>query len=129
MRFLKAKRSRSAMWRAVFSFALLLFGAYVFFDVLDLDGSQMTGWSRSDIIVDVEQQVNTARLMRAELATPGSSDLVPPSLLQLLSMEIGRILPSPTILRIRQSRLLPRVSLHQGLASQSSPTSDPASRV
>ncbi len=126
MRFLEARRCRSAAWRGVLLFALLLVGAYVIFDILDLDGSERNGWPNDDIIVATTQEAEAERFWRVDLATPGSSVLTPPSLSRLLLAAIDRISPATANLRVRQSRWLPRVNLYREQARTSSPTTDPA---
>lgn len=126
MRFPKAKRCRSAAHWGVFLCAVLLVGAYVIFDILDVDGSQMNRWPAANIIVVVTQQAEAERFLRADLASPGWTELIRPSLWRHFSTGIGRISPATTMLRIRQSRLLPRVNLRQELARLSPPPADPA---
>jgi len=120
----KAQRRRSRAWWAILSFGLLFFAAYLIFDVLDLDGSQMTGWVTNDMVMT--QQVDAERLFRVDLSISGSTDLLYPSLPRLLSTMSGRVSPATAILRIQRSGSLPRVNLHQELARASSPITDPA---
>ncbi len=126
MRFLEARRCRSAAWRGVLLFALLLVGAYVIFDILDLDGSERNGWPNDDIIVATTQDAEAERSWRVDLATLGSTALNPPSLSRLFSTSIGKLSPATANLRVRQSRWLPRVNLYREQARTSSPTTDPA---
>ena len=56
VRSLRAKACRSAMGRSVFCCALLLVGAYVLFDILDVDGSQMIS-RPTDAIMSVGNSV------------------------------------------------------------------------
>jgi hypothetical protein len=125
VRFLTTKRCRSVAWRGVFVCALLLVGAYVVFDVLDVDGSQMSGWPGGDMIAAETQQASTDRLFRADFSAPGPTNLLP-ALPRLSSTEIRGSSPTPTVLRIRQSRLIPRVNLHRELARTNSSIADPA---
>lgn len=126
MRLRKAKRARPAVWSGVFVSALLLVSVYVFFDVLDVDGSQMTGWPAGDIMVVMTQQVDAERFFHPDFSASGPIDFVPSSRVRLSSAEIDNISTATTILRIRQSRLLPRVNLCQELACACSPSADPA---
>ena len=124
MRHGEVQRRRSRVWWAVLSFALLLFAAYLVFDVLDIDGSQMRGRVTNDMVIT--QQVDAERLCRADLSISGSTDLLYPSLPGLLSTAIARVSPATTIFRIRRSGSLPRVNLYRELARVSSPIADPA---
>jgi hypothetical protein len=116
-------QKRSWAWWGVVSFVLLTIGAYVIFDILDVDGSQIR-WPAGDAVMT--QQVDAERFFRADLSIPGSTDLISPSLSRNSSTAIGKISPATTILRIRRSWSLPRVNLYQDLARASSPTADPA---
>jgi hypothetical protein len=106
------------------SFALLIFAAYLIFDVLDVDGSQMTGWVTNDMVMT--QQVDAERLCRADLSISGSTDLLYPSLPRLLSTANGAVSSATTILRMQRRESLPRVNLHQEMSRASSPIADPA---
>ena len=126
MRSLRAKVCRSAMGRSVFCCALLLVGAYVLFDILDVDGSQMIS-RPTDAIVSVEpQQADADRFLRTDGATLGASDFLVPIPSRLSSVKCGGISAATTPLRFRQSRLLPRVNLHSETALSPTPSTDPA---
>jgi hypothetical protein len=105
---------------------MLLVGAYVIFDILDLDGSERNGWPNDDIIVAITQDAEAERSWRVDLAALGSTALNPPSLSRLFSTSIGKLSPTAANLRVGQSRWLPRVNLHREQARTSSPTTDPA---
>jgi hypothetical protein len=125
VRFLKAKRSRSATWRGVLACALLLVVVYLIFDILDLDGSGMTGWPVNPILIVAPQQAEAERVSRLPL--PGAPvELIPPEASRLIAPDHGSVSPFPSILHIRQTRRLPRVYLHRELIRSSSPTADPA---
>jgi hypothetical protein len=112
VRLSKAKICRSAWWRGVFCVALLLVGAYVLFDLLDVDGSQIV-WRPANAILVVETQQDTAdRFARPDGSTPGAGGLIGPLLFRFLSAErVGRV-PTTSLLRLPLRWSLPRVDLH-----------------
>jgi hypothetical protein len=125
VRLIGAQRRRSWVWWGVIAFALLAIGAYVLFDILDVDGSQMTGWPAGDIIVAWTPQVEADRLLRADLSTADPTGLISLSLRRCSSIEDRGLSPAAAILRVRQSRLLPRMNLHRETARAGSPSIDP----
>ena len=126
MRFLVARRCRSAAWRGVLLCAVFLVGAYVIFDILDLDGSERGGWPNHVAIVVTSEEAEAERGWRTELTTLGKIEINPPSLSRLFATSIGIVFPVTASLLIRLIRWRPRVNLHREQARTSSPTVDPA---
>lgn len=126
MRFGRVRRPRSRKWWGVFFFALLTMNSYVLFDILDVDGSQRTGWPGNDIIAAEELQVASDRFLRADLPSPDSAGLLSLSLAWGAAMDSRRTPLATTILRIRHSRMLPRVNLRREMALASPSSADPA---
>ena len=126
MRSLRAKACRSAIGRSVFCCALLLVGAYVLFDILDVDGSQMISRPTDAIMSVGPQQADADRFLRTDGATLGAGDFLVPLPSRLSSVKCGGMSAAAIPLRFRQSRLLPRVNLHSEMALSPTPTTDPA---
>ena len=112
MRFSKTKVCRATWWRGVFCVALLLVGAYVFFDLLDVDGSQTLGRPANAILVVETQQDAADRFARPDASTPGAGGLIAPLLVRVLSAEHGGRLPTGSFQRLPPRWALPRVNLH-----------------
>jgi len=110
-------------WHGAFLCALVLVGAYVIFDMLDVDGSRLSAWHAGDVIVQETQELNAERLFRADPASLGSTQALFPS---QFARNNHTAAPAGTIFRIRQSRLRPRINLFQERASLVSPAADPA---
>jgi hypothetical protein len=125
MRLGSAQRRRSWAWRGVILVALLTIGAYVAFDILDVDGSQMTGWPADDMIVAEALQAEADRFFRADTYPPDSTGLRDLSLARWSTTERHGLLFGALLLRIRQRRMIPRVDLHRALAQTSSLSADP----
>jgi hypothetical protein len=105
--------------------ALLTIGSYVIFDILDVDGSQMTGWPASDMIVVETLQVQADRFFRADPIPSDSTGLLYLPLLRYSTTERHGLLPATILLRVHQRQMLPRVNLHRALAQTSSLSADP----
>jgi len=120
------QRWRSRVWWGAFLFALLTMSLYVIFDILDVDGSQMTGSPGNAIIVAETLQIEADRFLRGHLSTPDFAGLTSLSLARCRPTETRGLSAATTILCIRHSRMLPRVNLHRDLARASSPSADPA---
>ncbi len=112
MPFLRATRTRSGPWPTLFACALLLVGAYVLFDILDVDGSQMPGWPADDILVASPLQVEANRPWRIDPAT-NSIVILPPGLAGRVGSDRSALPAHPSLVQIRQSRVLPRVNLYR----------------
>ena len=125
MRLGSAQRRRSWAWRGVILVALLIIGAYVIFDILDVDGSQMTGWPAGDMIVAEARQAEADRVFRADPFTPDSTGLRDLSLSRWSTTVRHGLSFGAFLLRIPQRRMLPRVDLHRVLAQTSSLSADP----
>ena len=121
-----AQRRRSWAWWGVIVAALLIFGAYLIFDILDVDGSQMTGRPADGILVAEALQVEADRFFRADPFTPDSIGLLTLSLSRGSTPERHGLSPVTIPLRVRQRQMLPRVNLHRALAQTSSLSADPA---
>ncbi len=126
MRLVKVPRRRSRAWWGVYLFALLTVSAYVLFDILDVDGSQVTGWPGDDIIVVETPQVEADRFLRADSLTPASAGLISTWLSQSSAIESRGTSQATGILRARQSWMLPRVNLQREMARISPSATDPA---
>ena len=115
------------MGRSVFCCALLLVGAYVLFDILDVDGSQMIS-RPTDAIMSVMSggPADADRFLRTDGATLGAGDFLVPLPSRLSSVKCGGMSAAAIPLRFRQSRLLPRVNLHSEMALSPTPSTDPA---
>lgn len=125
MQLRRTKRCRSSTWWGIFLCTLLLVGAYVIFDLLDVDGSQMSRWPGHDMMVVVTPEASAERFFRADLSTSSSVDLIGFSLFRLSSLKNCSTSPATMLLRIRQSRGLPRLNLAREQGRGSSPTVDP----
>jgi hypothetical protein len=125
MRLGSAQRRRSWAWRGVILVALLTIGAYVLFDILDVDGSRMTARPAGDMIVAEALQAEADRVLRADTITPDSTGLHHPSLSRWSTTERHRLSFGTLLLRIRQRRMLPRVDLHRALTQTRSLSADP----
>jgi hypothetical protein len=125
MRLGSAQRRRSWAWRGMILVALLTIGAYVVFDILDVDGSQMTGRPAGDMIVAEAVQAEADRVVRADPFTPDSTGLRHPSLSRWSTTGRHGLSFGALLVRIRPRRMLPRVDLHRALAQTSSLSADP----
>ncbi len=125
MRLGAAQRRRSWVWRGVILVALLTIGAYVIFDILDVDGSQLTGWPAGDMIVAEALQADADRIFRADPVTLDSTGLREPSLSRWFTTGLPGLSLGTLLLRIRQRRMSPRVDLQRALAQTSSLSADP----
>lgn len=126
MRLGTAQRQRSWAWWGVIVAALLIFGAYLIFDVLDVDGSQMISRPADGILAAEAFQVEADRFFRADPFTPDSIGLLSLSLSRGSMLERHGLSSVTIPLRVRQRHMLPRANLHQALAQTSPPSTDPA---
>ncbi len=125
MRLDTVQRRRSWAWWGVIGIAVLVMGAYVLFDILDVDGSQRTGWPADDIIMAEGFQVEADRFFCADPVTLDSTGLLDPSVSRSFATERHGLLPGPIPLRVGHRRMFPRVALHRALAQTSSLSADP----
>jgi hypothetical protein len=126
MRLSTVRKPRSRRWWGVLFFALLTMNSYVLFDMLDVDGSQMTGWPGDDIIVAEELQVVSDRFLREEPPSPDAAGLLSLSLSQGAATDRRGSPLAPINLRIRHNRMLPRMNLLREMARASTACVDPA---
>ena len=128
MRLIGSKRQRSRAWWGVCLCAVLAMGAYIVFDMLDLDGSSLrSAWAGSAIAAEAAGG-ETERLLPPSETAPqapilgpavGAVGFDPPSGF------LHRSLPMPRLGAWR-SPTLPRTNLAKETASATSPTTDPA---
>ena len=127
MRFRRRRRRRSATWWGVFFWALLLVGVYIFFDILDIDGPQITRRLGHQALIVVETPDGVAeRFFRADLATIHAPDLIASSLSRPSLTGFHEVSPAQMCLRLRQNRIRPRLNLSAELTRRSPSASDPA---
>ena len=120
-----AQGRRSWAWWGVIVVAVLTMGAYVIFDILDLDRSQMSGWPANDIITAEGFQVEADRFFCADPVPLDSTGLLDPFVSRSFATERLGLLPGPIPLRVGHRQMLPRVALHRALAQTSSLSADP----
>jgi hypothetical protein len=125
VRLSSEKVYRSAWWRGLFCIGLLVVGAYVLFDILDVDGSQMVGRSANAILVAEMQQSSADRFARSDGFTPCAGDLISPLVVRRLSAECGGRLSTTKLLRLPLRRTPPRVNLHPESSLSPSFSADP----
>jgi hypothetical protein len=120
-----AQRQRSWAWWGVIVAALLIFGAYLIFDILDVDGSQMIGRPADGILLAEALQVEADRFFRADPFAPDSTGLLSPSLSRGSTPERHGLSLGTIPARVRQRQMLPRVNLHRVLAQTGPLSADP----
>ena len=126
MRFRQASRRGSASWWGITVCALLFAATYVVFDVLDVDGSQMSRRSAPEgTLTATLEEVAGERFFRTTATATVSADLLAPSLPRLCAGVPSRISASKTLLRQRWGHARPRVTLAAERARGSSGTADP----
>jgi hypothetical protein len=128
MRHIGSKRRRSRVWWGVFLCAVLAMGAYIVFDMLDLDGSSLRdAWAGSAIAAEAVGG-ETERLLPPTEAAPHATVLgsaVGALWLDPLSCSFRR--PAPALrLGVLHSHTLPRTNLAKETSSTTSPSADPA---
>jgi len=128
MRRIGSKRHRSRAWWGVFLCAVLAMGAYIAFDMLDLDGSSLRdAWAGSAITAEAVGGESERLLLPTEaaphvtiLGSPvGAVGLSP------ISGPLHRPAPAPRLVAWR-SHILPRTNLAKETSSTTSPSADPA---
>ncbi len=128
MSHIGSKRQRSRAWWGVFLCAVLAMGAYIVFDMLDLDGSSLRDtWAGSAIAAEAVGG-ETERLLPPTEAAPHAPALgsaVGAVGLDPLSGSFRRPAPAPR-LGASSSHTLPRANLAKETSSMSSPSADPA---
>ena len=128
MRLIGSKSQRSRAWWGVFLCAVLAMGAYIVFDMLDLDGSRLRdAWAGSAIAAEAVGG-ETERLLPPTQTAPHAKVLgfaVGTVGLDSLSGSFRRL---ALALRLGASRshVLPRMKLPKESSSTTSPSADPA---
>ena len=127
MRHIGSRRQRSRAWWGVFLCAVLAMGAYIVFDMLDLDGSGLRdAWAGSAIAAEAVDG-ETDRLLPPTEAAPHAPPLGSPVgaiWLDPLFDSLHRPAPLPR-LGASRSRALPRINLAKETSSTPSPSADP----
>jgi hypothetical protein len=119
------KRRRAWTWCWAIGFAMI--SAYIAFDVLDIDGSELQKQLRPGAVATATAQSEAERLFRLELA---SSDLWTcpfPGAERYLAVDALRIKAedSPRLVMIRRSPILPRRLLSRAAPELAPPLADP----
>lgn len=128
MRHIGSKRQRSRVWWGVFLCAVLAMGAYIVFDMLDLDGSGLREAWAGGLIAAEAAGGETERLLPPTEAAPHAP--IPGSAVEAVRLEpvsgvLHRPAPLPS-LGASRSHLLPRINLAKERSSTTSSASDPA---
>lgn len=126
MRLGTVQRRQSWAWWGAIGIAVLIMGAYVLFDILDVDGSQGTGWPADDIVMAEGAPAQADRFVRVDPITPDLIRLRESSLSRWFTSTWHRRSPGAPLLRTRQCRNLPRVKLRPALTQTSPRSTDPA---
>jgi len=128
MRRIGSKRQRSRAWWGVFLCAVLAMGAYIVFDMLDLDGSNLRdAWGGSAIAAEAVGG-ETERFLPPTEAAPHATVFefsVGAVGLDSLCGSFRRPAPAPR-LGASRSATLPRTNLAKETSSTTSPSADPA---
>ncbi len=125
MRFRQASRRGTVSWWGIALCALLFASAYVVFDILDLDGSQLSRGPALDGTLTATVEEAGERFVRTPVIVAGSVDLLPLPLSRL-SENTPRLNSSAGKLRHqRWVHALPRVTLSTEPTRVGSPTADP----
>ncbi len=128
MRYIGSRRRRSRAWWGVFLCAVLAMGAYIAFDMLDLDGSSLRdAWAGSAIAAEAVGG-EAERLLPPDEAAPHATILgsaVGAVGHDSLSGSIHRPAPAPR-LGAPRNHTLPRTNLAKETSSTTSPSTDPA---
>ena len=90
MRSLSSRQRRSAIWWGILLCALVLIAAYILFDLLDVDGSQLPGRPVGTTIVAVLQPVHLGRGFQVETLPFGRVEGVSPAGVRLLRAGMSR---------------------------------------
>ncbi len=128
MRQIGSGRRRSRAWWGVFLCAVLAMGAYIAFDMLDLDGSSLRdAWPGSAVAAEPAGG-ETERILSPAEVTPHAPVLGS----AVAAVDLDRASGSPdraaTMPHSGASlrRVLPRINLARDTSSPASPSADPA---
>ena len=125
MWFRQASRRGAARWWGITLCALLFAGTYVVFDILDVDGSQMSRGLAPNGTLTATLEAAGERFFRTPATVAGSTDLLPLSLSRLSASTPRQDFSAGTLLRQRWGHVLPRVTLGAERTRANSPAADP----
>ncbi len=117
-------RRRSWAWWGIFLFALLMIAVYVFFELLDVDGSQLTDVSTRAVIAAEAATAEADRLVRADIFLFAA--LLHLGLSHISLSDLRHLSRVPAFRRARLHRGLPRRNPHRKLARTNLSIADPA---
>lgn len=129
MRFIRDLRKQSWWWWFLVLTGFLVFGTYLAFDVLDLDGSNLPSNISSNTIASLEStQTDAERLFRLDYSTlADSSQVYFPVIPQVFGNSQPSVIRTLTrILLASHPQILARTHLGPEATSSSSSTADPA---
>ncbi len=129
LKLIRGLRKQAWGWRFFLLVGFLLFGTYLVFDVLDIDGSKLPSELSSNTLATLESpEADAERLLRL-----GSSALSSPSRLCFLSIPQALTDSEPSVIcshtrmvAAHNPRTLARVHVRREIGPSSTPTADPA---
>lgn len=129
MRFIRDLRKQSWWWRFLLPIGFLVFGTYLAFDVLDLDGSNLPSDISGNTIASLEStQTEAERLFRLDYSTLVTSGqarfLLIPQCSTELESPFARFLTRTVA--TPHPRILARTHIGRDTAPSSSSPADPA---
>lgn len=129
MTFIRDLKKQSWSWRFLLLIGFLVFGTYLAFDVLDLDGSNLpSDLSRNTIATLESSQTEAERLFRLDYSTLATSG-------QVCLIRIPQVVadPQPSVIRaltrihaVHHQQILARMHVTPEATSSSSAAADPA---
>ncbi len=126
MRSVKRRQRRSVAWGVIYLCALVLVAAYILFDLLDVDGSQLPGRAAGTTIAAVLQPAPLGRGFHGQPTPFGGPEVVSPTAPCLTQAGRSGVAPVSAAFRLRLAGVRPRVHLpHEATLSSPDPT-DPA---
>jgi hypothetical protein len=127
--FIRDLKKQSWIWRCLLLIGSLIFGTYLVFDVLDLDGSHSPFELSSNTIATLESiQTDAERMSRLDCSTlVDSSQVYFPVIPQVAGNSLPSVIRTLTrILLASHPQILARTHLGPEATSSSSSTGDPA---
>ena len=123
-----ARRRRSGVWWGVFLAACLAMGAYVAFDILDLDGSQLRDPLPSNTLAAESEHLEAGRFPHH---APGAPEALGPIDFSLYHRSLveplrGSLRTTAGPMTIRRAATRARADLRHDTSPKSSPSNDPA---